>query len=99
MNNYRIITTDAAKEDVRNISLHIAKDNIRAAIAVTKLFKNSIEKLSNFPNLGKYKTGIKDKNILIFTVKQRYSIAYKIVNDSIVILRILTRYQDIFAIS
>ena len=98
MNNYKIITTDAAKEDVKNISFYIAKDNIRAAIAVTKLFKKSVEKLSNFPNLGKHKDGIKDKDILIYTVKQRYSIAYKIVNDSIVVLRILSRYQDVFAI-
>ena len=63
MNNYKIITTDAAKKDVKNISSYIAKDNVRAAIAVTKLFKN-----------------------------------YKIVNNSIVVLRILSRYQDIFAI-
>lgn len=86
------------KKMLKILSSYIAKDNIRAAIAVTKLFKKSIEKLSNFPNLGKHKNGIKDKDILIFTVKQRYSIAYKIVNGSIVVLRILSRYQDIFAI-
>ena len=78
--------------------MYISKDNVRAAIAVTKLFKRSVEKLSNFPNLGKHKDGITDKDILIFTVKQRYSIAYKILDDSIVVLRILSRYQDIFAI-
>ena len=98
MNNYKIITTDAAKEDVKNISSYIAKDNVRAAIAVTKLFKKYIEKLSNFPNLGKQKEGIRDKEILIFTVKQRYSIAYKVIDKNIVVLRILSRYQDIFAI-
>ena len=98
MNNYKIITTDAAKEDVKNISSYIAKDNVRAAIAVTKLFKKSIEKLSNFPNLGKQKEGIRDKEILIFTVKQRYSIAYKVIDQSIVVVRIWSRYQDIFAI-
>ena len=98
MNNYKIITTDTAKEDVKNISSYIAKDNVRAAIAITKMFKAYIEKLSNFPNLGTHKAGIKDKDILIFTVKQRYSIAYKLVDDNIVILRILSRYQDIFAI-
>lgn len=42
MNNYKIITTDAAQEDIRNISGYIAKDNLRAAIAITKLFKNLI---------------------------------------------------------
>ncbi|MBO6087977.1 type II toxin-antitoxin system RelE/ParE family toxin [bacterium] len=62
------------------------------------MFKASVEKLSKFPNLGKHKIGINDKDILIFTVKQRYSIAYKIINDSIVILRVLSRYQDVFAI-
>ena len=98
MSNYKIITTDVAKEDIKNISSYIAKDNVRAAIAVTKLFKQSVEKLSSFPNLGKHKDGIKNKDILIYTVKQRYSIAYKIVNDSIVVLRILSRYQDVFAI-
>ena len=97
MNNYKIITTDAAQEDIRNISGYIAKDNLRAAIAITKLFKNSVEKLSNFPNLGKHKDGIKDKSILIYTIKQRYTIAYKVIDDKIIILRILSRYQDIFA--
>lgn len=48
MNNYKIIITNFAKEDVKNISSYIAKYNIKAAIAVTKLFKNSVEKLSSF---------------------------------------------------
>ena len=98
MNNYKIIITNFAKEDVKNISSYIAKYNIKAAIAVTKLFKNSVEKLSSFPNLGNNKEGIKDKNILIYTVKQKYSTAYKFENNKIIILRILSRYQDIFAI-
>lgn len=98
MSNYKIITTDAAKYDVKTISSYIAKDNKKAAIAITKLFKTSIGKLSDFPNLGKHKDGIKDKDILIYTVKQRYSIAYKIINENIVVLRVLSTYQDIFAI-
>ena len=98
MNNYKIITTNAAKEDIKNISSYIAKDNLRAAVAVIKLFKKSVEKLSDFPDLGKHKEGITDKDILIFTVKQRYSIAYKVKDNSVIVLRILSRYQDIFAI-
>lgn len=98
MSSYKIITTDSAKTDIKSISAYIAKDNIRAAIAIIKLFKDSVEKLSDFPALGKHKEGIKDKDIFIYTVKQRYSIAYKIVGNKIIILRILSNYQDIFAI-
>ncbi len=54
--------------------------------------------LALFPESGVRKNSIKDKSVLIYITQKRYAIVYRIKNNNLQILRILTRYQDLFAI-
>lgn len=96
--NKSVFITDIAKEDITQIAEYIATDNKIASIKIVGDFNETFELLSNFPETGSIKDGIKDKTIRIYTMKKNFAIVYRIVNDKIEILRILTRYQNIFAI-
>ncbi len=98
MNKLKIITTDTARADINNIAAYIAKDNEFAAISTIKLLKKTFAMLSNFPKADLKKKGLNDKNIFVYTVKKRYAIVYKTNNDEILFLRVLTKYQDLFAV-
>jgi len=98
MNKYRIIVTNIAKNDIKEITSYIAQTNLKAALGVLGLFKKVFEMLSFYPLIGNNREALKDKNILVYTIKKKYSIVYKIIEDKIVIYRILTKYQNLFAI-
>lgn len=98
MNKLKIITANEAKSDIKNIAEYIARDNEFAAINTIKLIKKTFIMLSNYPKAGLKKKGLKYKGIFVYTIKKRYSIIYKINNDEILFLRVLTKYQDLFAV-
>ncbi len=97
MNNFELIITEQAYLDIENIIDYIAKDNLAAAKKTLDLLFKSCFLLSNFPDLGSKKYQIENENILLLTVKKRYIIAYKIQNKKLIIVRILSSYQDIIA--
>jgi plasmid stabilization system protein ParE len=97
MNKY-VLITNLAKEDISNIVEFIAVDNKSASIKIVDDFYKTFELLSNFPETGSIKNDINDKTVRIYTMKKNFAIVYRILNDKIEILRVLTRYQNIFAI-
>ena len=96
--NKAVFITGIAKEDITKIAEYIATDNKSASVRIVDDFYKVFELLSNFPETGSIKDDIKDKTIRIYTMKKNFTIVYRILNDKIEILRILTRYQNIFAI-
>ncbi len=98
MNKLKIITTDRAKADIKNIIEYISEDNKKAAITIAKLIRKTIEMLAQYPLSGSKKLDILENDILIYTIKKRYTLVYKVIDDKIVFFRVLTRYQDIFAV-
>ncbi len=98
MNKLKIITADTAKTDIKNITAYIAKDNEFAAINTAKLLKKTFIMLANYPKAGLRKKGLKDKNIFVYTIKKRYAVIYKFNRNEILFLRVLTKYQDLFAV-
>ena len=96
--NKSILINNIAKEDIIKISDYIAKDNKIAAIDIITNFYKTFELLSNYPETGVIKNYITNKTIRIYTMKKNYTIVYRIVGNSIEILRVLTRYQNIFAV-
>jgi len=96
--NKLVFITDIAKEDITKIAEYIATDNKSASVKIVDDFYKAFELLSNFPETGSMKDDIKDKTIRIYTMKKNFAIVYRILNDKIEILRVLTRYQNIFAI-
>ncbi|MBO6087009.1 type II toxin-antitoxin system RelE/ParE family toxin [bacterium] len=77
---------------MENISDYIAKDNRKAAICIVDIFYETFKFLSDYPEAGSKKNDIKDNSIRIFTVKKNFCIVYRIRNNKIEILRILTRF-------
>lgn len=96
--NKTVLITEIAKADISKITEYIAKDNKYASVKIVEEFYKVFELLSNFPETGVTKNDLKDKTIRIYTIKKNFAIVYRILNDKIEILRILTRYQNIFAI-
>ena len=93
-----VLITGIAKEDITQIAEYIAKNNKSASISIVDNLYKTFELLSNFPETGSIKNDINDKTVRIYTMKKNFAIVYRISNDTIEILRVLTRYQNIFAI-
>lgn len=93
-----VLIAGVAKEDITQIAEYIAVDNKNASLKIVDDFYKTFELLSNFPETGSIKNDIKDKTIRIYTMKKNFAIVYRILNDKVEILRVLTRYQNIFAI-
>lgn len=96
--NKPVLITEVAKDDILNITEYIAKDNKKLSISIVSDFYKTFELISNFPEAGSLKNGILDKTIRIYTVRKSFAIVYRITDKEIEILRILTRYQNIFAV-
>lgn len=92
----KVFISGPAKEDI----IHI-KDFMNNRIAF-KNFIHSLSKvfdmISEYPDIGVKKQGIIDSSILIYTIKRKYNIVYRIKDENIEILRILSKYQNLFAI-
>lgn len=95
MNNFKFKLRSKAYDDIEIISDFIAKDNkIAAQELIQKLYK-TFELICTQPDCGRKLDGFHDKTVRYFIVKKHYIIFYKKENDIIIILRLLTGYQDI----
>ncbi len=93
-----VLITDTAKDDITQITEYTATNNKLASVKIVDDFYKSFELIANFPETGSVKNRIKDKTIRIYTLRKSFSIVYRIFNKRVEILRVLTRYQNIFAI-
>lgn len=95
-NRLRLIITDEAYNDIDAIAAFIASDNPHAASLIVQIFINACKNLTFFPELGSYNSNIKNKNVRILKIKKNYIIAYQIYKETIVILKITNRYQNLY---
>ncbi len=93
-----VLITNSAKEDISKVFDYISVDNKTAAIKLIDTFYKVFELLSNYPETGALKNDLADKTIRIYSIKKNFVIAYRVKDNKIEILRILTRYQNIFAV-
>lgn len=94
----KVLITDSAKNDINNIFDFISTDNKTAALNLIDAFYKMFELLSNYPETGTLKNDLADKTIRIYSVKKNFVLVYRIKDNKIEILRVLTRYQNIFAV-
>lgn len=90
-----LVISNEAKNDLIQIISFIKKDNIKAARNVITLLQKSCEILALFPNMGSNNPKIKLEDAKILIIKWQYVIVYKIENNDLVILKFLSKYQDI----
>ena len=94
----KVLLTDKAKSDIKEINSFIANDNLKASNEFIDILKKHFSMLAQYPDVGVKKQGVIDKSVLIYTIKKKYSVVYRINGDNIEILRVLSRYQNIFAV-
>ncbi|MHA1488484.1 MAG: type II toxin-antitoxin system RelE/ParE family toxin [Promethearchaeota archaeon] len=79
---------ERALEDLDHFSKYIARDSKNYAILFVKKIYDSIQKLADFPKIGRVIPEVNISNIreLIF---QRYRIIYRVLEDCVEILTII----------
>lgn len=96
MNRLIIRTTEQAETDISEIGKYIAKDNKIAAKNLLLKIRNSFLTLAEYPNIGTNRFEFSgDDKIYFFTVQSHYLIVYTIDKDELLILRVLSAYQNI----
>ena len=98
MNKFKVFISKNAQNDITEISDYIAKDSLSAAQNIVLLFKKTFELLAEYPQTGTIKEKLGDGKVRVFAIKKNFSIIYKLEDDAVIILRVLTRYQNIFAV-
>lgn len=95
MNKINLLITDKAISDMELIANYISKDSKTAAVKMLKFFEKSFDTLCNNPEIGIKRPDFTYKNIMFFIVKKHYLIVYKTDKSNLVVLRVLSAYQDI----
>lgn len=95
MNNLELEITSKAYIDIETIGDYIAKDKKSAANKMVKLFYETFIILAKHPNLGNTRTDFTNLDVKFYVVKKNYLIVYKIIENKLRILRVLSTYQDI----
>ncbi len=98
MSKLDVIITPTAEKDMQSIFDYIAQDNISKAIEIINTFEKKFDSLAMFPESGAAKFKFILRDIRCAIVAGHYQIIYTRKNDVLYILRILTGYQDLFAI-
>ena len=97
LSRIKILYTPAALDDLDEIFSYIAKDNENSAEKLLKKFDDSIANLADFPNLGSVLS--EDEFTFIssgyrFIMVHPYMVFYRIINNAIIIHRILHGRRD-----
>lgn len=93
----KIRYTPSAVDDMDEIFSYISRENISAAEIILEKIDNGISKLAEFPNMGSV---LSDEEYALvqrgyrFIVIQPYIIFYRIINNTVIIHRILHGRRD-----
>jgi plasmid stabilization system protein ParE len=91
----KLIISEFAENDLRDIYNYIKADNLAAAVKMADVFEESFDKLAAMPRMGVKKTDLTSRDVLFYIIKKRYFIVYTTQNDTLQILRVLATHQDI----
>jgi plasmid stabilization system protein ParE len=93
---YKILISPEANNDIFNIYQYILNDGETIAKNQARLIYDGIETLKNFPftgiELAKYVKRTTDYKFI--TIKKLYLVVYKIVEDSVRVVRVFRCEQD-----
>lgn len=90
----KIVWTDPAVEDLRELHAYIARDSEVYASGFVERIILATERLIDHPKLGRFVPETNDENIreLLF---QRYRIVYRIKKDNIEVLSVIHGARDL----
>jgi len=81
-----------ARRDLERIHAQIARDSLPRALAVVQAIVTAIQRLAEFPGLGR--PGRKEKTRELVVTRQPYIVVYREQGDRVIILRILHQSQE-----
>jgi plasmid stabilization system protein ParE len=84
----------AAVDDITKIADYIKVDNPLASQQIVDAFFDAFEKLATFPKLGSQRDDITHLDVRFWLVYS-YLVIYSITDSNIIILRVLSGYQNI----
>ena len=90
----KILWTDPAIEDLRNLHGYIAKDSEEYANSFVERIILSVDKLANFPRIGRMVPEA-DQETIRELLYHNYRIIYRINNDLIEILTVVHGRRDL----
>ena len=90
----RIEWSEPAVLDLEGIKEFIERDSVYYAIEFTGRIIEMVEKLSDFPNLGRKVTEVEDEKVreIVF---HNYRLIYKLSDESILVLAIIHAARDL----
>lgn len=94
----QVIITEEAKNDITVIIDFISRDNVKVAFDMLNIIYKTFEMLKMYPEAGIKKINIRKTSVRIYSIRKKYSIVYRELDNRLEILRVLTRYQDILAV-
>jgi plasmid stabilization system protein ParE len=95
MKPYRL--TQAAKEDLFDIWIFIASDNVAAADRLENEILEACQRLANKPDIGHFRRDLTAKPVRFFSVRNNYLIVYDPASEPLEIIRFLHGARDVAA--
>jgi len=92
MKSYRL--APAAVDDLFEIWIFIAEDNLPAADRVEADLLNACKRLAERPDLGHFRHDLTDKPLRFFAVRDTYLIVYDPVSIPLEVVRVLHGARD-----
>lgn len=93
----RLVLTPAAAADLDEAFAYVSSERVEAAEGLLSRFRHALEQLRQFPMLGVAFVAIEDEPLrpgARFIVVEPYLVFYRVLEDAIVILRILHARRD-----
>ena len=90
----KLYYTHKAISDLRRLHEFIAHENIKAAVEVSERLRQAIERLVDFPQLGKQVEGHQKLTSLRELITKKYVIRYAVLKNEVHILSVWHSRED-----
>jgi toxin ParE1/3/4 len=94
---YSVTVTQTAEDDLDEIILYIAEDNVQIALKILDKLQNRINTLKYFPEKGRRVPELLDKNIKEYRelIEAPWRIIYKIENNDVNVITIIDGRRNV----
>ena len=94
---YKVIWSDVAEEDLRNVIEYIAADSPSNALKILNSVKQKASNLYDFPERGRIVPELRDQGVLLYReiIVSPWRVIYRMSEDTVYILSLLDSRRNI----
>ena len=94
---YDVVMTKTAENDLNEIILYIAQDNIQIALNIFERLQKRVLSLKHFPEKGRVVPELKDQNIVEYReiIETPWRVFYKIGEEKVFVLNIIDGRRNV----